>query len=100
MDAAALADIHSAFAQPVSWQQDAVSVDVTAIPFNDRGDDPIGVGASVRKKGFEVPYSSLPFEPRYGDILTETESGHTWRVIDYMDYDEALAWRVQVESAA
>lgn len=97
MDGAALASIHSAFAQPVTWQQDGVSVDVTAVPFNAHGDDPIGVGMSVRQKGYEVPYSSLPFEPRYGDIITQ--SGRAWRIIDVMEYDEAEAWRVQVESA-
>lgn len=98
MDAAALADIHSAFAQPVSWQQDALTVNVTAIAYNARGDDQIGVGMSVRQRGYEVAQSSLPFEPRYGDIITD--DGLTWRVIDVMDYAEATAWRVQVESAA
>lgn len=97
MDAAALADIHSAFAQPVSWQQDAVSVNVTAIAYNARGDDQIGVGMSVRQKGYEVSQASLPFDPRHGDIITD--DGLSWRVIDVMDYAEATAWRVQVESA-
>lgn len=98
MDAAALADIHSAFAQPVSWQQDAVTVAVSAVLFNARGDDPIGVGMSVRQRGYEIPVADLPFEPRYGDRITD--AGKVWRVIDVMDYEEAEAWRVQVESAA
>ncbi len=97
MDAAALADIHSSFAQPVTWQQDSASVSVTAVPFNARGDDQIGVGMSVRQRGYEVQLADLPFEPRYGDVITD--SGKLWRVIDVMEYEEANAWRVQVESA-
>ena len=97
MDAAALADIHSAFAQPVSWQQDAATVNVTAIAFNARGDNQIGVGMSVRQRGYEVTQASLPFVPRHGDIIID--DGLSWRVIDVMDYAEATAWRVQVESA-
>ena len=97
MDAAALADIHAAFAQSVAWEHDSFVVDVPAVPFNARGDDQIGVGMSVRQRGYEVRKCDLPFEPVYGDIITDADK--QWRVIDVMEYDEANAWRVQVESA-
>lgn len=97
MDAAALADIHAAFAQPVTWRQDGTIVDVSAVLFNGHGDDPIGVGMSVRRRGYEVRKADLPFDPRSGDNITD--SGQQWRVIDVMEYDEAAAWRVHVESA-
>jgi hypothetical protein len=95
MDTAALNDIHAAFAQPISWQQDAAQVNAVAVVFNARGDDPIGDGMSVRQRGYEIQQNALPFEPRNGAIITD--AGTQWRVIDVMEYDEARAWRVQVE---
>lgn len=98
MDIAALNDIHAAFGEPISWQQDSAQMNVAAVVLNAGGDDPIGDGMSVRQRGYEVQKSDLPFEPRHADIITD--SGQQWRVIDVMEYDEANAWRVQVESAA
>jgi hypothetical protein len=95
MDMSALSDIAAAFAQPVTWQQNGQTVPAAAVAFNTRGDDPIGTGNSVRQRGFEIPKASLPFEPANGDLITD--DGQQWRVIDVMDYDEARAWRVQVE---
>lgn len=96
-DAEMLADIHAAFAEPITWQQDSTIVSVTAVPFDAGGDDQIGVGMSVRQRGYEVQLADLPFEPRNGDIITD--NGRSWRVIDAMEYEEACAWRVQVEIA-
>jgi hypothetical protein len=97
-DLAALQAIHDAFAVPVEWTQGSTVVsDISAIAFHDPGDDPIGVGRSVRQKGFEARKSDLPFEPALDDQIDD--AGVIWRVIDVMDYEEAAAWRVMVEKA-
>jgi hypothetical protein len=95
MDISALSDIAAAFAQPVTWKQNAQTVATKAVAFNARGDDPIGTGNSVRQHGYEIPKVSLPFQPANGDTITD--DGQQYRVIDVMDYEEARAWRVQVE---
>lgn len=95
MDLSALTDIAAAFSQPVTWTQNPTVVNVRAVLFNARGDDPIGTGMSVRQRGYEIPQAALPFEPKNGDVISD--AGQDWRVIDVMDYEEALAWRVQVE---
>jgi hypothetical protein len=95
MDISALSDIAAAFAQPVTWKQNAQTVPAQAVAFNARGDDPIGTGNSVRQRGYEIPKASLPFQPANGDTITD--DGQQYRVIDVMDYEEARSWRVQVE---
>ena len=72
-------------------------LDAVLMPFHDAGDDPIGVGRSVRQKGYEVRKADLPFAPVNGDLIIC--EGCDWRVIDMMDYEEADAWRVFVEKA-
>jgi hypothetical protein len=97
MDISALSDIAAAFAQPVTWNQKSglSNYATSAVAFNARGDDPIGTGNSVRQRGYEIPKASLPFQPANGDTITA--DGQQYRVIDVMDYEEARAWRVQVE---
>ena len=95
MDSAGLAAIHAAFAVDIEWLQDGVAIQTSAIPFHAAGDDPIGVGLSVRQKGFEVRRADIAFKPQSGAEI-EAE-GVVWRVIDVIDYEEADAWRVMVE---
>jgi hypothetical protein len=98
VDAAALADIRAAYEQPVDWSQDGTTiVGVMGTLFHQGGDDPFGTGGSVRRRGYEVPVALLPFRPRNGDQIVD--AGEAWRVIDVVDYEEALAWRVMVERA-
>ena len=94
-DVAALAAIHDTFCVAAVWHQDGQAVSVTVVPFHSAGDDPFGVGGSVRRKGFEIPVAQIAFRPRNGDQIDV--SGVLWRVIDVMEYEEALAWRVMVE---
>lgn len=97
-DAAALQAIHDAFAVAADWTQGAsVISEIRIVPFHDAGDDPIGVGRSVRQKGYEVRKADLPFVPANDDVIDA--EGKIWRVIDMMDYEEADAWRVMVEKA-
>ena len=97
-DSAALKAIHDAFAVSAEWMQGSdVVADISIVPFHDAGDDPIGVGRSVRQKGYEVRKADLPFNPVNGDLIIC--EGSDWRVIDMMDYEEADAWRVFVEKA-
>lgn len=96
--AAALLAIHRAFAVDAEWDQGSTPVALTVVPFHGAGDDPIGVGHSVRQKGFEVRKADLPTRPTSSDRITV--DGAVWAVIDVMDYEEADAWRVMVERAA
>jgi hypothetical protein len=90
--ATALSAIHGAFAQPVTWhQQGEAEVTCTAVLFHGAESD----YSSVRRRGYEVPLSSLPFKPKNGDIVLD--DGVAWRVIEVIDYDEAKAWRVFVD---
>jgi hypothetical protein len=99
MSSAALASIHAAFAQSVSWRQDGESpFDCTAILFHGIPNSHYDAGSSVRKRGYEVQTSALPFRPRNGDLVID--DGTAWRVIEVIDYDEAEAWRVYVDKRA
>lgn len=96
LPASSLADIHAAFALPVTWRQEGEApVECTAVPFHDPGDR--GFGRSVGRKGFEVPKELLPFEPENDDIVVDGTD--VWRVIEVINYREANAWRVFVEEA-
>jgi hypothetical protein len=88
----ALSAIHTAFAQPVTWQQQGeADVTCTAVLSHAAESD----YSSVRRRGYEVPVADLPFRPRNGDIVLD--AGAAWRVIEVIDYDEAKAWRVFVD---
>jgi hypothetical protein len=88
----ALSAIHTAFAQPVTWQQQGeTDVTCTAIVFHG-GESEF---STVRRRGYEVPVADLPFKPKNGDLVID--GGTAWRVIEVIDYDEASAWRVFVD---
>jgi hypothetical protein len=90
--AEALLAIHRTFEQPVTWQQQGeADLACTAILFHG-GESEF---STVRRRGYEVPVTALPFKPKNGDIVIDSSTA--WRVIEVINYDEVSAWRVFVD---
>jgi len=99
--AAALADIHAAFAAPVRYTGAGLSAGQVQAVRSDRPADSFqGPGGTLREVGFEIRAAQLPQEPDKGDELVENDgSGPAWRVVDITRRDDVDAWHLIVELA-
>jgi hypothetical protein len=96
---AAAAEIHSAFAVPVSYVQPGEpQVTTSAIRFHGLAGGAFGSSNAQRSRGYEFRVADLPFWPRNRDVVTDGDA--IWTVIEVIDWPEAEAVRVMVEAVS
>lgn len=89
------ADIHAAFATPITYQApggDAVSI--TAVYSDVPSPGFFGEGATQRTISWEVQQADVADPVKGAEIVSGTK---TWRVIDITPRDDVEAWELIVE---
>ena len=99
---AALADIHSVFAQEVLYTGGGLTDEaIAAVESDDAAADFMGTGDGLRSRSYEIRFAAWTAagalgEPEKDDLLTDAE-GAVWTVIDPVRRSDIAAWVLMVE---
>jgi len=97
-EAAALAAIRAAFAEPVRYEPGGLAAAIDDLPviWSDvPGDAFQGAGNTTRTITAEIERASVPARPTKATRITR--KAITWRVIEVADRDDIAAWVVTLE---
>lgn len=92
------AEIHAAFAQPITYKPHGGALQQLAAVYSDGAAPNFdGMGASLRTIRWEVRQADVA-EPELGAEISA--NGKTWRVVDITRRDDVGAWELIVEQSS
>lgn len=95
----ALAAIHGAFADPITYTGAGLTEGAITAVYSDVAADPFGpTKAAERHVTFEIPAALLPSDPDKGNLIVHSTGN--WSVIDVVKRRDIGCWVLGVEIAA